>query len=320
MFGGSKLIFTKEVDILFGEPQRDLRHTLRSVLSREGYENIRDINQVGEFQDVLEQELPDLLIMDASMGGGKSPTEMVREMRHGVFGKNPYIPIIFTIWEPTKQIVSAVAASGADDLLVKPLSPVAMLDRIKTLAMNRKNFVVASDYIGPDRRTKRHVDIGQEEIPTFKVPNTLKMKSLGQAVNVASLEAEINKTKGRINNLKLERNAFQMAFLVELIVPALRGAGAVAQLQQNLEALFIMAKDTSMRLNGSAYDHVADLCSSMITVTSALVDQGAGHAEKDVKLLKPLSEAILLACHPESDSITLAGKITGAINRFHTKE
>ena len=119
-----------------------MRQTLRSVLSREGFSKIRDTNNLPEFEQILDTEFPDLLIMDAQMGEGDTPTELVRRMRHGKFGRNPYIPIILTIWEPTKELVRAVAASGADDLLVKPLAPHVILERIKALAFNRKKFVV----------------------------------------------------------------------------------------------------------------------------------------------------------------------------------
>ena len=151
------------------------------------------------------------------------------------------------------------------------------------------------------------------------MPNTLRTKFLGQTVNVKNLELEIINTRAQINNMKLERNAFQMAFLVELIISALKGDGAVSNLKFNLESLFAVAKDTSARLNGSAYDHVADLCASMISVAGTLVDGGDVQKDKNIRLLKPLSEAILLACHPEIDSKIMTDKITGAIYRYQTK-
>src|SRR3546814_16454768 len=73
---------------------------------------------------------------------------LVSDLRHGRLGVNPYLPIILTSWESDMQLVRRVVDAGADDLLVKPLSTRIILDRIETVALHRKPFVVTSDYIG----------------------------------------------------------------------------------------------------------------------------------------------------------------------------
>jgi DNA-binding response OmpR family regulator len=204
-----------EAKILFGEPEAALRQALRSALGREGFENIQDFDRTKQLREAVSKGQPDLLIIDSEMDTGEADG-MIQDIRHGKLGDNPFVSVIVTIWEPTKEVVKRVASSGTDDIMVKPLSPGQILERIRVLVQARKPFVVTSDYIGPDRRK----DVDREnEIPQIAVPNTLRTKMKGEKVDRASLARAIDAAQGSINDQKLKRNAFQIAFLVEVVMP-----------------------------------------------------------------------------------------------------
>ena len=76
----------------------------------------------------------------------------IKELRHNETGRNPFVPVIVTTWEPDRDLVEKIADSGADALLVKPFSPWQLIERIDCLANRRKPFVVTAERIGPDRR------------------------------------------------------------------------------------------------------------------------------------------------------------------------
>src|SRR3546814_1821103 len=69
-------------------------------------------------------------------------------------------------------------------LLVKPLSTRIILDRIETVALHRKPFVVTSDYIGPDRR--KAVARRDSNVPLIEVPNPLREKMLGRPLDAGA--------------------------------------------------------------------------------------------------------------------------------------
>src|SRR3546814_14054009 len=102
------------------------------------------------------------------MPGGDA-CAMVQAIRHNQLGSNPFVPIIFTTWEADADVVRRVVDSGADDLLIKTLSPAQLLTRINSLVSQRKPFIVTSDYYGTQRRERAARASG---IPQHKGPDT----------------------------------------------------------------------------------------------------------------------------------------------------
>lgn len=307
----------KNVEILFGEPERQLRSNIRLALRNEKFENVLDVENVGQVRQMLLTRAPDLVIIDAETKGG-SITDLIYDVRHGLIGENPFVPFIVTVWRPTETLVHSVANSGTDDLLVKPISPQQLVDRIKTLTEKRKPFVVTSDYIGPDRR--KDTSRGSE-IPLIEVPNTLSAKISGEKIDPTKLASMISRAQNTINDQRLKRNAFQICFLVGLILPALAEDRLDdPELEANLRKVLTISRDTAERMLGTEYEHVSNLCNNMIDVVERLLDDLMSPSTKDVSLLKPVSDAILLGFHPTSDAASMAGEINNALSAYDRRQ
>ena len=306
----------KNVSILFGEPEAGLRHALRAALNREGFTDVRDFDKADPVREALAKGEPDLLLIDSEMDEGEADA-LITEVRHNRLGKNPFIPVIVTIWEPTRELVQRVASSGTDDMLVKPLSPAQLFDRIRALVNNRKPFVVTSDYIGPDRRK----DLERESnIPTIEVPNTLRAKVKGEPINRGSIDALIQDAQRDINDQRLKRNAFQIGFLVNLLLPEFSKSEVTDERIQSVDRLIQVSRDTGERMKGTEYEHVSSLCSTMIRVASSISDAITLPDEKDISLLKPLSEAIVAAFNPNDSAVDIASQISSAVSTYESKK
>lgn len=302
----------RDVQIILGEPEPGLRHAIRSALQREGYQNVSDFDRLPALREAVMKSDPDLILMDSEMGASCAD-QIISEVRHNTLGRNPFVPVIVTIWEPTQEQVRRVASSGTDDMLVKPLAPTQIFERIKALVNNRKPFVVTSDYIGPDRR--KDPDRGSE-IPTFKVPNTLRAKVKGEPIDKRALEVAIKEAQHEINDQRLKRNAFQIGFLVNLLLPELKQIDVSDERINLVERLITVARDTGNRMAGTRYEHVTSLCSSLIRVAASIRDNIAFPEAKDVNLLKPMSEAIIVAFNPDRSSADFASEITNAVSNY----
>ena len=307
----------KNVEILFGEPERQLRSNIRLAMRNEKFENVIDVENVGQVRQLLATRAPDLIIIDAETKGG-SVSELIYDVRHGNTGGNPFVPFIVTMWRPTEVLVQGVANSGTDDLLVKPISPQQLVDRIKVLTENRKPFVVTSDYIGPDRRKDSSRG---SDIPLIEVPNTLSVKISGEKLDPTKLSAMVKRAQNTINDQRLKRNAFQICFLVGLILPALAEDRLDdPELEEHLRSVLAISRDTAERMLGTEYEHVSNLCNNMIDVVERLLDDLMSPSTKDVSLLKPVSDAILLGFHPTSDAATMAGEINSALSAYDRRQ
>src|SRR3546814_17007040 len=139
--------------ILFGDPNRGWRRQYRAALRAGGLTQLHEFDTVENFPALCQKVQPDLIFMDAAMPEG-NPADTVHDLRHGSLGSNPFVPIIIATWDASRSVVHRIIDCGADDVLIKPLSPQSISGRIQALADNRKPFVVTAHYIGPDRRRR----------------------------------------------------------------------------------------------------------------------------------------------------------------------
>ena len=280
----------EDIDVVIVDADRTSRQTIRNILTDNGIRNISVAVNMRDMTNILDVSAPDLLISDHELPDGDF-SDFVHKLRHYETKYNPFLPIIATAWSPTHETVRNIIQSGVDHIVSKPLSAGQLMQRIKVLALARKPFIVTSQYIGPDRRKK---DDARPSVSTpVIVPSTLSMKATGAAeINPASLQEEIDACVKQVNIQKLERNAQQVSFLVERIVPGLALGGPDETTARSLDRLLYVSEDISRRMGGTPYAHVSELCNTMINVTRRIIDAGDFPSPKDVELLKPVAKSI----------------------------
>ena len=205
----------ENIKVVLAEPNREIRQDLRSALVGHGFRDITDVGTVRAVEISVKNGTADLLIANTHLPEG-DVCDVVRRARHHEIGANPFLLIIMLIDQPTTELVHKVFNSGTDDLLVKPLIPKQLLDRVDYLARGRKPFVVTHDYIGPDRRREARADASSA--PLIEVPNPLKVKA-GVGINLARMQEMIDVAASQLNEHKMERHAVQIRYLVEHILP-----------------------------------------------------------------------------------------------------
>ena len=310
------------VSIILVDPESQLRQGLRNALLAEGFRGVRDFSRLDRAEEEIRLTSPDLLVIDAKMPEGDA-AGMIRDIRNRKIGYNPFFSIIVTIWNPDPDEVRRIVDVGIDDLLIKPLAPAQLLERIKVQVENRKPFVVTSDYVGPDRRKQRtptedEVADGAagSEIPLIDVPNTLRSKALGKFIDPAALDAAIDSAVNDVNEQRLKRHSYQIAFLINLIVPAYTEGAVDPATEVHLARLIEITDEVGDRLAGSSFEHVADLCQTLIDVVHSIRRDPLNPDPKDVELLGSLANAVLVGFNPEKGSAVVAGEITAMVRKF----
>ena len=159
---------------------------------------------------------------------------------------------------------------------------------MQSLVYQRKPIVVTTDYIGPDRH---RTPTRPAETVLIDVPNPLRTRVTGEEEPVAA-QARIDEVVAEINTQKLERYTVDIGSLVNIALPKLEEGTIDPGARDILERLHSVARRAARRMADTERAHVSDLCNSLCQVAENLLAAEGAVNTKDVKLLKPLSQAV----------------------------
>ena len=120
--------------------------------------NLKITDNLTEFQDMLVNFGPDLILSDWELKGfgGADIVQLVRENNN--IG-NRCTPIIVITGYTERERITKMLALGVDDVIVKPISGEQLFGRICNLIQNPKEYVEGPKYLGP----KHNVQFIQEQ-------------------------------------------------------------------------------------------------------------------------------------------------------------
>lgn len=304
----------EHVGLILCDPKHDHRRTLRTALVGEGFRGIKDVSELAVLRDMTDKTVPDLIVIDLDMPDGDAAA-FVSEVRNGNLGLNPFIPIIAVTWDANMDSVKAAVDAGVDDLLAAPISVNALLGRIDVLIKNRKPFVVTSDYIGPDRRRNDRTD-RPSDIPFFNVPNTLREKAAGRRVDITELQRAIRSVMYDMNEQRLIRHSYQINFLVNLIVTAFQEGEVNREIEEHILRLAEIANECGIRLRGSSFEAVGELCHTLIEVTTNISKNPQSPDPRDLQLLPQIGQAVLVGFNPGRNKTEMVNEISDMVRKF----
>lgn len=127
---------------------------MASAVSGFGVRNITKCQSVRDAKDVIRKTSIDFIITDAEMPE-ESGYDFLRWVRHESSEPNKFVPAIICTGHTRQSQVMQARDCGAHFLVVKPITPKVLLDRIFWVARDERSFVECETYAGPDRRFKR---------------------------------------------------------------------------------------------------------------------------------------------------------------------
>ena len=302
----------QRIGLVLGDGNAMIRQGLKGALFTKGFREIIDTDKTSVAREVIKENAVDLLITDYRLPDGDA-LQLIHDIRHQRVGKNPFMVVITLIDAPEKEVVMKVMDSGSDDIIIKPISAGKLLDRVTMLARERKLFVVTTDYIGPDRRSGHRA--GTIDIPKIEVPNPVKAKVSGDT-DMDKLQSAIDAVAQVVNEQKMERHAFQIDYLVNIVVPIYRDGNVTKEIIPHLDRLLFVSQDISRRLEGTPFAHVGELCQSMVAVADGIRRKPLAPMAQDIKLLPQLGKAIKRAFEAsEKSSADVARDISESVSR-----
>lgn len=139
-----------EAQILLLDANNLGMQVLVQVLVGFGAKNLVKASSLPEAREFIDHHTFDLMIVD-SLPDGKG-YDFVHWLRRSGLQPNCFAPVLMTAAHTPEADVAKARDCGAHFILAKPLTPMAMLERIIWIAREGRQFVECDVYSGPDRR------------------------------------------------------------------------------------------------------------------------------------------------------------------------
>jgi len=300
------------VNVLVYDPDQTSRKATIFALTGIGIRNINEHFSINGLSENIEAIDVDLIILDCSTAG-RIIFRFVEDLRNRQVGSNPFVPVIMTVWSPTRQLVIDALQSGIDDLVMKPVSANVLTNRINTLVRRRKPFVFEESYIGPIR-VHDHEELLQRA--PIEVPNTLRAK--------ATHEPEEKITQELVDSIFSFQRCKRIQVELERTVSALKEVfdsngedEFPVGLTSNLAAL---GEDLGEEAYLGAFLHIVELAKALKIVGGSLHRNGVMSGKRDMELLVQTAEAIKVGLIDRHNAIDAANAIAETIARAQRRE
>jgi hypothetical protein len=272
---------------LIFDPVRGNMLMTRAVLHGIGFRKIEGVTSKRELNRRLKDIEFAVLFIEATEQH-RPIVELLRSQRLGELGINPFIPIIATLWAGQADLVADLMNCGCDDVLLRPFSAVQALDRVKSIVLARKGFVVTSDYVGPDRGKISASGMAPAQ---FDPPNTLRDCVFSLNLDPVERNESLAAARRRVDQDRLAKLARRIAMAAEVTIQAQgRGdstSGFVVDLLESTAELVRAAK----RLD---QEDVQDIATVLENVVARTASPGPERVE-NAQLTRQLALALFVA-------------------------
>jgi CheY-like chemotaxis protein len=141
------------LNILVVDDNRHMRIVIAQILRALGVGEIYEAGDGSEALQVMRRHIVDIVMTDYAMEPIDG-VDFVGLLRHSPDSPNPMIPVIMVTAYSTARRVAEARDAGVNEILVKPITTRAILDRLSRVIDHPRPFVSAGDYFGPDRRRR----------------------------------------------------------------------------------------------------------------------------------------------------------------------
>jgi len=282
--------------VLLFDPVHANQRTTRYALHEIGFRQIECVANLKDLKTGLTEGTPALLVAESSATDADI-FKLVRSIRRSELGNNPFVVILLTTWSRDTAHIRRAIECGADDLIVRPFSTMFAEERVRTLIKGRKDFIVTSDYIGPDRRKAPSAD--RTSAPAIEVPNLLKATVEADTEALSRGAKWIKEAKSTVTGERLRRIAMRIVVNVELHMS--KGAGNLAA-KLETDDMQKSARELRAQLLRAERREAAEITEALIDQISSL-DECKGALPVDtLKLIKELSMGAY-AAYANGDSL-----------------
>jgi CheY-like chemotaxis protein len=143
----------KDLMILVADTSPHARRIVCSILRGFGANKLLEVENEMELLRALSLQKVDILICDERLPvhGGLALTRVIRR---NAKNENRTMPILLMTSNARESTIKQARDAGANMVVVKPMSPNNLYDRLAWIALKPRKFIDTASYFGPDRRFK----------------------------------------------------------------------------------------------------------------------------------------------------------------------
>jgi two-component system chemotaxis response regulator CheY len=139
--------------ILVVDDHQTMREILKSLLFGLGVRNVQEARDAAQAFDMLRYSTFDILLTDYDMDG-ETGVQLATKLRGAHGNLNRRLPIIMVTGRAEGPVILSARDAGVDEYLVKPLTTVALCQKLEAALTRRRPFIETAGYVGPDRRRR----------------------------------------------------------------------------------------------------------------------------------------------------------------------
>jgi DNA-binding response OmpR family regulator len=268
--------------VLLFDPVHVNQRTTRYALFELGFRNIECVSNLKEFREAIVETGPDLIVAESS-GTDIDVFKTIRAIRRSELGENPFAVVLLTTWNRDNSHIGKAMSCGADDVILRPFSTVFVEERVRTLVRKRKDFIVTSDYIGPDRRK----DTTRSSTATpINVPNFLRATVEGDTHALTEAQKWIEEAQKTVNSERLRRMAMRIVISVEMHLS--KTSESSETLALDFDDMSRTAREIRAQLLRAKRPEAAEVAEALIEQVAAM-SKTVNVVESNLRLVKDLA-------------------------------
>ena len=142
------------ISVLVADANTFSRNLIGEILRSLDVTNISSARSEDSAASFLIDSAPDIILLSWEEGDSFNGLNFVRKLRREKDRRVSRLPVVLITASLTRQMVMNGRDAGVDEFLAKPISPLAMRQRLEMVIETPRPFVDCSVFVGPCRRRK----------------------------------------------------------------------------------------------------------------------------------------------------------------------
>lgn len=279
-----------DVDIYIGDPNEQIRESMRSMMRGEGLRRARTFSRLDDLLNAVKELSPDLMVLADDLA--PNIFDIVRDIRQFRVGRNPFVMITMMVQADNDTSTKKAILAGCDDVMIKPVSPGRLLERVSHFTFNRIPFIVTTDYLGPERR--RQTD-RPSAIKQLQVVNSLRAKAEGKKMSQAQLARAVEGCMNEVMSARLDSHGLKLGYICNLILKAYEEKRIDKEVEERLLILVSVLEDASRTAKTIGEPELANICTQLARSVEEMAERYENPTDNELGTIRKLTKAFELA-------------------------